>query len=237
MSKESLDNLRAYQLFSFGDAHSLGSGTLAEGIALKIPNVRPFILPEQIYGDVSAKPVLTLATRSILMASENLDITIVYDIVASLVQKPQTLAAYYPLILEELGKDFDPKKLMFPLHEGSLRYLNRDLPNILERHADVLSLLLAAVLALGSGLYGLFQYRQNVKKDRIDLYLNKIIELRRKITEIDSDEIRHEIREEIKAVQREVMQKVIDEKLNADVSLTIFINMSNQVLAEAEAQS
>lgn len=133
---------------------------IAEGIALKLPHLKPFVLPDRIYGNLSSTPILTLATRSILIASRKLSITVVYDLNAAILDRPQLLASHYPLILEELVKDFDPQKLTFPLHEGSLRFMNKDLPNVLERHAEFLSLLLAVIIALSSGLYALFKYRQ-----------------------------------------------------------------------------
>ncbi|MEL7451694.1 MAG: hypothetical protein AAFN78_20980, partial [Pseudomonadota bacterium] len=68
LAPESVAALASYRLFSFGDPQQLGAGTVAEGIALKHRGKRVFVLPASIYGELNPEPILTIATRTVLLA-------------------------------------------------------------------------------------------------------------------------------------------------------------------------
>ena len=72
LSEDSLRQLAGYRLFSFGDVADLGRGSIADGIALKYPNVDTFVLPKGLYSGLHDQPVVTLAIRTLLIAREGL---------------------------------------------------------------------------------------------------------------------------------------------------------------------
>ena len=234
LDKDSRAGLSDYRFFSFGSASALGSGTIAEGIALSYANIRTFILPEAIYGDLNDKPILTLATRSVLVASPELDGQVVYDLAEQLVEHSQILAQHYPLVNQELNMMFEPASLTQPLHPGARRFVDRDKPGFLERYVELIALGITLLAALGSGLVALIRYGRQRKKDRVDVYYRKILDLRQRIRSDMNRDALLSISTEVKDVQEEVFALLIDERVSADETLTIFLDLSNQVLKELE---
>ena len=105
---------------------------------------------------------------------------------------------------------------------------------ILERYAELIGLGLTIAIMLGSALVALYKYQKTRKKDRIDEYYNQILELRHKLREVGTEEHRRGIENQVKNIQEEVFLLLVDERVNANESLTIFLNLSNQVLSEAQ---
>lgn len=66
------------------------------------------------------------------------------------------------------------------------------------------------------------------------IYYNKILGLRRALQKSDNAEHRHSVVSEVKAVHDEVFSLLVDERVSANESLTIFLDLSNQVLNEAQ---
>ncbi len=230
----SADRLADYTLFSFGPPSELGQGTVAEGLALTHPNINTFVLPTGIYGPFNDKPVLTLATRSVLLATDTLDDALAYEITEKLIRHSQDLSDHYTLVSQELNTNFDPSTLTQPLHPGARRFVDRDKPGFIERYVEVIALAITLLAAVGSGMLALYRYGKQRKKDRVDVYYRKILDLRQKIRSDMSQSDLSGIATEVKDVQEEVFALLIDERVSADETLTIFLDLSNQVLKELE---
>ena len=234
LAPDSIGQLESYRLYSFGSPSALGQGTVAEGLALTHPNIKTFVLPKNIYGPFNDVPVLTLATRSVLLAAESLEEAVGYELIQRLIEHSQELSDHYTLVTQELKPDLDTTRLTQPLHLGARRFVDRDKPSFIERYVEVIALAITVLAALGSGLLALLRYSKQRAKDRVDLYYRKILDLRQKIrTDMDIDAQRA-IASEIKDVQEEVFALLIDERVSADETLTIFLDLSNQVLKELE---
>ena len=223
-----------YRLFSFGDAAQLGKGTLVEGIALQFPNVEVFVLPEQIYGNLNRNTVLTIATRTVLVTAASTDVQQVYKVASALFANSQRLSTEYPLVTREMNENIQLSSFTLPVHAGARRYLDKDAPTMIERYADVIALGLTIAIMLGSALVALYEFRKTRKKDRIDDYYKQILELRHKLREVGTEKHRRGIEDQVKSIQEEVFLLLVDERVNANESLTIFLNLSNQVLSEAQ---
>ena len=223
-----------YRLFSFGDAAQLGKGTLVEGIALQFPNVEAFVLPEQIYGSLNPNTVLTITTRTVLVTAASTDVQHVYNVASTLFANSQRLSTEYSLVTREMNENIQLSSFTLPMHAGARRYLDKDAPTMIERYADVIALGLTIAIMLGSALVALYEFRKTRKKDRIDDYYNRILELRHKLREAVTEEHRSGIEEQVKSIQEEVFSLLVAERLSANESLTIFLNLSNQVLSEAQ---
>ncbi|MEM7282113.1 MAG: TAXI family TRAP transporter solute-binding subunit [Pseudomonadota bacterium] len=234
LAPDSVDRLSDYRLYSFGSPSALGQGTVAEGLALTHPNIKTFVLPKGIYGPFNEQPILTLATRSVLLASETLEEAVGYELIQRLIEHSQELSDRYSLVTQELKPDLDATRLTQPLHLGARRFVDRDKPGFIERYVEVIALAITILAALGSGMLGLYRYSKQRKKDRVDVYYRKILDLRQKIrTDMDIDALRA-IATEVKDTQEEVFALLIDERVSADETLTIFLDLSNQVLKELE---
>ena len=232
LSPEGIGQLSGYQLYSFGEASELGFGTVAEGLALKYPNVRPFILPESVYGSFNDEPVLTLATRTVLVASREMNPNIVYLIASRLFEEAHLLSVEYPLVLKELDDDIDPDTLAMPLHEGSGYYIDKDKPGFFERYAESIGVILTALVLVGSGILTLLRMRRHRQKDRIDVYYHRVLEIRHRLEDEHSPEELSGLEKSLKSIQEEVFGLLIAERLNVDESLTVFLDLSNRVLGE-----
>ena len=231
-----LKQFDGYQFFSFGAADKLGSGTPAEGLALKYPNIRPFILPEAVYGDFNPSPVLTLATRTLLVSGEDLDTDVAYQLARTLIENTHEVALAYHLVTTELNERFDAAQLAWPLHEGARVYLNKDEPSLFERYAEVVGVMLTLLAALTSGLVALLRANRARRKNRIDVYYRRVLTVREQLGEIENSTEYNQLEKKLKALQNEVFELLIAERLNVDESLTLFLNLSNRVLGEIDGK-
>ncbi len=232
LSPESLRQLEGYRLLSFGAVETLGRGSQAEGIVLRYPNLRPFILPRQTYPGLTDEPVLTLAVRSILIAGTGLDEQTAYTVASQLFTHAQDVGAVYPLATSELDPGVDATSFTLPLHPGARRYIERDQPGFIERFAEVLALAATLAIALISSLYALLKHRRQRKKDRVDVYYASMLELRARAGQSTDAAELTKLQRTVLDLQQEVFGLVIDERIAADESLSVFLALSNQVLNE-----
>lgn len=226
--------LADYEMYSFGDAERLGLGTQAEGLALKYPNVRPFVLPEAVYGSFTERAVLTLAKRTVLVAREDLDPNLAYLVAREVFENAHAIAAEYQLAKSEINTDFDPSTLALPLHRGARTYVDKDEPSVFERYAEVVGVGLTIVAAIGSGILAMWRTNKARRKDRIDDYYRRVLAVRHELSKKSNNY--NELTDRVKAIQEDVFDQLIAERLNVDESLTVFLSLSAQVLDEIAAR-
>lgn len=231
LSRESIRQLGGYRMFSFGDGEKSG-GTLADAIALRHHHVRPFVLPQGIYPALANDTVLTLATRTVLATSQSFDDDTAYGIAAALFTGARELSLSYPLVTRELSEAAAGEGLMLPLHQGTRRYLMRDRPGFLERNAELMALCFTVLATVGSGLLAFFRYRSQTRKDRVDAFYGRLLDIRRQLLDGDGGCDYAAGKEQVLQIQGEVLGLLIDERIAADSSLVAFISLSNQVLNE-----
>ena len=225
-----------YQLFSFGEVARLGQGTVAEGIVLRNPRLRTFVIPAATYPELSEAPVLTLAARSILVGREDFDSKHAYLISEHLFEHAQDVGAGYHLVSHELSENMSSDSLALALHPGVRRYVEKDRPTFVERYVEVIALAITILAGIGSGLITLYNYRRSQRKDRIDVYYNQALALRSRVERSDAVPELAEIEKEMKGLQEEVMALLVDERLDANHALTIFMTLSSEVLAETRTK-
>lgn len=227
-----LTRLDGYQMFSFGDAEKLGSGTRAEGLALKHPNVKPFILPEGLYGEFNPSAVLTLATRTLLVANDNLDPNVAYLIARQLIENAHDVASEYHLVMTELNESIDTSSLSLPLHRGARIFVNKDEPSVFERYAEVAGVGITILALLVSAMLAVLRMTRSRRKDRIDVFYRRVLDARRALRKCTDAEQRMQLETDVMAIQEEVLELLMAERLNVDESLTLFLDLSNRVLGE-----
>ncbi len=234
LSEDSLRQLDGYRLYSFGDVEQIGRGSVADAMALRYPNLKSFVLPARTYHALNDAPVVTLAIRSVLIAHATLDYDLAYEIASQLFDNAQEIAFVYPLATQELNASFDPASLTFKLHPGARRYIERDKPSFLERYAELLALAFAVAIALVSAAIGVYKHRKQRQKDHVDVYYGKILALRAEIEPDRTAEELQVLQQDVMNVQREVLTLLIDERISADTTLTVFLDLSNRVLNELD---
>lgn len=227
--KEYRDKIR---FISMGTPADIGSGSRIDAMLLLNPHLDPFVIPVGTYGVQPMQPVLTLAVDMLLVARTDLDATIVYDLVHELLRLRPALAAMRPGLFSNLGDSFDSNSSTFVLHPGLLAYEQRDAPTVYERYSGIAEVVVTLFVALVSAAFAGTRMYRYARKNRIDAYYARAIEIRNAINESDSPEQRAQAVEKLKALQNEAFAQLIDEKLAADESFRIFIALSNDVLYE-----
>lgn len=232
LSPESIAQLGGYRLFSFAAEDDVYGATTADGIALKHHHLRPFVLPKGVYYRLGNEPILTLSIRSVLIAHEDLASELAYEISSALYVNAQEISLSYPLVTRELNENLQGAELILPLHDGTRRYLDRDRPGFIERNAEVIALYFTIVITLLSAAFALYRYRKQVRKDRVDVYLAQLLDVRRDMANADSDYVA--CRKQALKVQSDVLSLLIDERIAADASLIAFMSQSNQIINELD---
>ncbi len=230
LEHDALRRLGAYRLYSLGDPAQLGAGSVAEAASLRSPNLHPFIIPAELYPGLSKEPVLSLAVSTLLLAREQLDVNLAYNLAMVIEQLRGRIAAYYPLAGLEDAIPTGRSARALPLHPGAERFRNRDQPGIIERYAEVFGVLATVLFALVSGTIAWRRHRRQSRKDRLDRYYAAVME-QRPLLAASTDERVHATTQ-IRAIQADVMQLVIEERIDADGALLAFLALSNQLLQE-----
>ena len=118
------------------------------------------------------------------------------------------------------------------VHSGTQNYLHRDEPSVYERYSGIAEVVVTLFVALASAsIAGVRLYRMR-RKNRIDTFYARAIEIRRQAAATEDEVERQRLADEMRALQETAFAKLMDEKLAADESFRIFITLSNDVLAE-----
>jgi len=234
LSADSIRQLEGYRLFSFADVEDISGSSVADGIVLKHHHLKPFLLPKNVYYALNNDPVVTLSIRSVLIAHEDFNSEYALDIASQLFNKAQEIALSYPLVTRELNVGVDTIELMYPLHAGTRRYLDRDKPGFIERYVEVLALIFTIVITLLSGAFVLYRHRSQVRKDRVDVYYAQLLEIRRDMEGTNTHTALRSYHQRALDVQHEVLNLLIDERVAADASLVAFLSLSNQIINELD---
>jgi hypothetical protein len=235
LSPESIDRLAGYRLFSFAGDGDAEGGTVADGIALRHHHLRPFLLPKGVYKSLAGEAILTLSIRTVLIANEKFDAELAYDIASALFVSAQEISLDYPLVTRELNEDMQVADLILPIHEGSRRFLDRDRPGLIERNAEVIALCFTVFITLISGALALYRHRMQVRKDRVDTFFGRLLEIRHQMADPDVDFVA--CKDRVLDVQGQVLDLLVNEKIAADASLIAFMSHSNQILDELDRHS
>jgi TRAP transporter TAXI family solute receptor len=126
-------NTGAIQKLSQSEDFKLLSVDNAPSLRLLHPYLTEILIPASTFHGAS-KDVLTLGTNTILVASTDLSDTAVYEAAKKIANNIQDILHGIPFNLAK-SIDNDPgKELYYPLHQGAIRFYDRDPPFILNPH-------------------------------------------------------------------------------------------------------
>lgn len=232
--KEDLFGMDDFRLFSFDKIDHIGKGSITDGICIKNPYLSSFVIPNQLYNDINSNPVLTLSSVAVLVGREDLDRDLVYDIVKTLRSSRLQPDREGIIALMDFNNSYNLHDLNFPLHQGAMDYIDRHQPSFLEQYAEVISVIISLVIAFGSALITFKSWSKQRKKRRVDEFYAKILNV--KELSDDSENVIDLIQliNEIKSTQKKGFEMLIDEKLIADESFRIFVELSKETLHSLE---
>jgi hypothetical protein len=226
--------LKGMKLFSFGDPAEVGIGGPVDRAVLLNPRLRPFVIPIGTYDDLTPEPVLTVAVDRLLVSRSDLDSTVVYDLYAEILRLRPALFSARPELFQPIDDDIVNSNLAFSLHPGALAYIKRDEPTFIERYSGVGEVLVALMVAFVSASVALVKIYRVRRKNRLDKFLVEVIKIRNTVGPQSSEAERAEAIEKIKALKDYGFEQLVDEKLAADESFRIFIELTNSTIDELE---
>jgi len=228
-----LIDIQDYKLYSFDDPKHIGTGTIAEGICLRYPQFQTFIIPRLTYGDYTPEAVLTVSNDAILVCRKDLDTDLIYNVAKVIHENKQEFSKISPLLFHGISENYEVQNLSFTLHPGARRYLERYAPTIFEKYAEVFGVIFSIVFAVVTGGFTYYNYRKSQKKNKIDVYYVILTKLRDRVPHLTKPIEFDMLQEEIKKMQKETIDLVVREKLNADASFQIFMQLCQLVSDEA----
>jgi len=230
VSPERIAEYPEFLLYSLGRPGEIGAGGIIDTAVLLNPHYRPFVIPIGTYEASSPEPVVTVAVDKILVTRSDLDATIVYDLINEILRLRPALAAKRPGLFQQLSDDFDTSRSTFVVHAGTQAYLQRSAPSVYERYSGVAEVAVTLIVALGSAIIAGVRIFRMRRKNRIDRFYTRTIELGRSVTGSSSTEQRQQVAKEVHDLQDQAFDLLVDEKLAADESFRIFITLSDDVL-------
>jgi len=232
ISPQRAAQLDGYKLFSFGAPSDIGRGSIVDAAALLNPPLRPFIIPASTYGPANAGPVVTVAVDKILVVRNDLNASVVYDLINTIRRSRPALSATRPGLFAQITDDFDVNDSTFVLHAGTQDFLQRAEPTVYERYSGVAEVVVTLMIALVSAALFGFRILKMRRKNRIDRFYATAIEIRNSISGSATADERTLAAEKIRKLQDTAFDQLVDEKLSADESFRIFVTLSNDVLAQ-----
>ena len=85
-----------------------------------------------------------------------------------------------------------------------------------------------------SGIFAYYRHRVQLKKDRFDVYYQRLLELRSAAEGMSDEALLLVQKKRVLDVQQEVLGLLIDERIAADSNLVAFLSLSNQILNELD---
>lgn len=231
---EYLLGFEGFHLYNFDNIDEINKGSIVEGIALQHPHIKPFILPNKSYGHLTTNSIVTLSTDAILVSKPGFNDQLAYDITKSIYDNQQEFAAISPLVYLELSKPYDKSKLNFPIANGSRIYIDRDEPGFLERYAEILGLSFTFLLTIISAVISFARWNNLRKKNRIDVFYTELMNIKNNIITTNTTDEGFKLIKRIKDNQTRAFDMLIDEKLLANESFRIFMELSKETMTEVK---
>jgi len=203
----------------------------SRAIGYMMPQMQPKVIPARTYDlPGNEQSINTVAVDTLLATRKDLSENAIYELTRTLLEQKPRFTAVAPEIFSGLTEKFDPLSLNFPLHSGARRYLARDEPSALERYAESINLVVYLVFLVLTGFIGLARWNTYRKKDRIDGFYSKIMAIRMRAVA----EPREQLLFELQQLELEAFQSLIAEKLAADESFRIFIELLTRAMTELQ---
>lgn len=204
-----------------------------DAISYTAPKLTPKVIPAFTYDlPGNEEPLLTVAVNTLLVTHKDISESAIYELTRVLLEQKPRFTAIAPQLFSGINESFDPLDLNFPLHRGSRAYLERDDPGFIERYAETINMLVYVSFLLISALVGFARWRERVKKDRIDVFYARILEIRQETGGRSPEERLRDL----DALERGAFDSLIREKLSANESFRIFTDLLATARAEIRAE-
>ena len=203
------------------------------GFAIRHPQMQPRVIPAALYGPAQALPASSIGTRTLLVTRADVSSDVVRDFVRAVFENRSAL-----MDVHEAAALFDndpPRSIQrFPWHAGALAYYDRNAPSWLVSYAELMNFALGLVVALGSLVWVLNQWRRQTKKNRIDVYYLELAEIAEEVNKHLPLHSLEQVDKRLHAIRRRAFTELVAEKLDAGSSFLIFQQFLNAELENVD---
>lgn len=204
-----------WEIFSLGDINFSNRGSSVEGFCMNYPRTEPFIVPRNFFGREPTYPIYTVSVNELIVSRSDMDDSFIYDFVSAIYGGKHQLSQN-EILCTHIKEDFDRDALNFPLHQGTTDFLERDQPTFFERYAEAFGVVFSIMVVM----FGGFTSLKKIRKERIDKYYKRVMNCQN-IHELEN-------------LSNDAVNQLQNEKLSADESFTIFLNLVEKRRHEIE---
>ena len=217
--------------YSLDDVDEYGKGSKVEGFTMMNMSVKPFIIPKSIFKGRPHQSVLTVSIYDILITRKDLSNELIYGITRTLYENRSRLIQMNP-VYNLLNFNYDNHDLSFPLHKGTIEFIDRDQPPPWSKYVKMIWPLISISVVLFGILASLRTRFKRRKKQNIEMYYNSLLDIRSKSeTATDAGNL-IEILKELKVLRSQAMKSLADKKLDPGESFNIFLALYNDTKNE-----
>lgn len=213
----------------------VGVGSSVEGLNLIFPYLYPFILPKSFYNGEPEKPVLTSAFPDILVARSDLDNSTVYEVTEALIDNRARLIQH-DNIYNLLDKDYGNQQFSFPFHTGAIKYPNRKKPSIWMQYAKIIWPFVSMLALLIGALASVHNRIRQRKKIRIETIYFSLLKIRQQAFDKPDESEKDRLMKELQGLRSSAFDALMHNKLVANESFSIFLNLYHEVMQEINSK-
>ncbi|MGB7326773.1 MAG: TAXI family TRAP transporter solute-binding subunit [Rubripirellula sp.] len=190
-------------------------------------------IPLMAYEGKPRRPTAAVGIGAVLACRDDWDDDLARDLVQTLFAHKAVLGHQISL-LSGLDENSSRSSLQFPLHQGAESYYRRNEPGFLAENAESMGLLITLALLTFSGLHGVKKWVDQNRKNRVDVYYQRVQELQANASQSDGNSGAASWYQTLNEIESQACEELISERLDADHSYVILQNMIARCRRELE---
>jgi TRAP transporter TAXI family solute receptor len=216
-----------------GDAQEVGNE--ADALVLVHPSLHATTIPHSTYGVLPERPILTVGVTAQLVASRELDDSLVREATAAIFENRYRVGADTRrlAVAQRIRENYNPSASTIPYHRGAVAYYTRRQPPFFVEYAETMSLLLTVLVGLYSTYIAIREWTRRRRKNRIDAFY---VEATRYFDDIQSasSESLAQRHSSLVELRRRAFNDLVEERLDANESFTILQDQIDSELRSIE---
>ncbi|MBI4699709.1 MAG: TAXI family TRAP transporter solute-binding subunit [Deltaproteobacteria bacterium] len=192
-----------------------------DGIRTKHPFVVSHVVPKHLFGAKPKQPTGVIGVNALLVARAGLPDETARLLTQALFQHRVDLIAKVPR-LREISERFEPNELRFPLHPGAAQYYRRDEPPLIQKWADVISLLITMMVLAWSAVIGITARRRQKRKGLLDEFYAEFRKIARDPDESTPEPELREARASLQGLRHRVFDALMAGRVEANSAFVVF---------------
>lgn len=203
-----------------------------DGFRTHYPYAKAAEIPLMSYEGSPTSPTPSVGIGAVLACRASLDEELANDLVQTVFAHRAVLGRKISL-LSGLDEQSSQSQLQFPLHRGAEAYFRRNEPGYLAENAESIGVLITVALLLASGLHGIKKWIDQKRKNRVDVYYDRVQKILDSIGSRGSSDFGGAL-QDLEEIESTTCRELIQERLDADHSFVILQNMISRCRAEIE---